>query len=207
MTISNQPLGHEPSMEEILASIRRILKDDDQVSVPEGEADKPAATTSDEKPADEPVFVLGPSMMVPEAEPDEPTRSQEAGAIGATASLATDPVQDSEPVDLPEPAPAAARGRAGPSASAPEERDADQGSIEGPAPLIGASAADEAAQHLGSLIRTISANRAVAVSSSGPTLEEIVRNEMRPLLKAWLDANLPSLVERVVRSEIERLIR
>ncbi|HTH46758.1 MAG TPA: DUF2497 domain-containing protein, partial [Candidatus Limnocylindria bacterium] len=38
------------------------------------------------------------------------------------------------------------------------------------------------------------------------TLEEMVREEIRPVLKAWLDANLPGLVERVVRAEIERVI-
>ena len=44
------------------------------------------------------------------------------------------------------------------------------------------------------------------VHSGGPTIEDIVREEMRPLLKAWLDANLPPLVERLVRAEIERVV-
>ena len=33
-----------------------------------------------------------------------------------------------------------------------------------------------------------------------------MREEMRPLLKSWLDANLPPLVERLVRVEIERVV-
>ena len=41
----------------------------------------------------------------------------------------------------------------------------------------------------------------------GPTLEDMVRDEMRPLLKEWLDANLPALVERLVQVEIERVIK
>jgi cell pole-organizing protein PopZ len=44
------------------------------------------------------------------------------------------------------------------------------------------------------------------VRSDGPTVEDIVREEMRPLLKSWLDANLPPLVERLVRVEIERVV-
>ena len=44
------------------------------------------------------------------------------------------------------------------------------------------------------------------VHSGGPTIEDIVREELRPLLKAWLDTNLPPLVERLVRVEIERVV-
>ena len=44
------------------------------------------------------------------------------------------------------------------------------------------------------------------VRSGGPTIEDIVREEIRPLLKDWLDANLPPLVERLVRVEIERVV-
>jgi cell pole-organizing protein PopZ len=60
---------------------------------------------------------------------------------------------------------------------------------------------------MSSLLRTLEAGRAApAVHRGGPTLEDIVREEMRPLLKAWLDSNLPPLVERLVRAEIERLV-
>jgi cell pole-organizing protein PopZ len=37
-------------------------------------------------------------------------------------------------------------------------------------------------------------------------LEDLVREELRPLLKAWLDTNLPALVERIVRAEIQRVV-
>jgi cell pole-organizing protein PopZ len=46
----------------------------------------------------------------------------------------------------------------------------------------------------------------VRVHSGGPTLEDVVRAEIRPLLKTWLDVNLPPLVERLVRAEIERVV-
>ena len=39
------------------------------------------------------------------------------------------------------------------------------------------------------------------------TVDELVREMLRPMLKAWLDDNLPSLVERLVRAEIERVSR
>ena len=52
----------------------------------------------------------------------------------------------------------------------------------------------------------MSQDRSVAVSRGGVSLEDIVREEIRPLLKSWLDSHLPSLVERIVRAEIERVI-
>ena len=42
---------------------------------------------------------------------------------------------------------------------------------------------------------------------NGRTLEDLVREMLRPMLKVWLDDNLPSMVERLVRSEIERVSR
>jgi cell pole-organizing protein PopZ len=39
------------------------------------------------------------------------------------------------------------------------------------------------------------------------TIEDLVKEVMRPMVKAWLDENLPSLTERLVRREIERLAR
>jgi cell pole-organizing protein PopZ len=45
------------------------------------------------------------------------------------------------------------------------------------------------------------------LSQNARTLEDLVKEMMRPMLKAWLDDNLPGLVERVVRAEIERVSR
>ena len=39
------------------------------------------------------------------------------------------------------------------------------------------------------------------------TLEDLVREMLRPMLKTWLDENLPGIVERLVRAEIERVAR
>jgi uncharacterized protein len=48
---------------------------------------------------------------------------------------------------------------------------------------------------------------AKTVKKQEPTLEEVVREALRPMLNSWVDENLPDLVERMVRAEIERAIR
>jgi len=55
-------------------------------------------------------------------------------------------------------------------------------------------------------MRTLAAERYTQVRSGGPTIEDLVRDEIRPLLKEWLDIHLPPLVERLVRTEIERVV-
>jgi len=149
-------------MEDILASIRRILNEED---APDGEAPQPA---------DDDVLVLDRSMMVP-----------------STDARAAEAVVDTEP-------------------SAPEmEAATSPDPIEPPAPtpdLVAPEAAAAAASSVGSLVRTLAAGRATQVYSGGPTLEDMVRAELRPLLKEWLDTNLPPVVERLVRAEIERVV-
>ena len=48
---------------------------------------------------------------------------------------------------------------------------------------------------------------AIVVGENGRTLQDLVKELSRPLLKSWLDDNLPSLVDRIVRAEIERISR
>jgi uncharacterized protein len=45
------------------------------------------------------------------------------------------------------------------------------------------------------------------IKNHQPSLEEVVRDALRPMLKSWLDENLPDMVDRIVRAEIERVIR
>lgn len=72
--------------------------------------------------------------------------------------------------------------------------------------LVAEEAAAAAASAVGSLVRTLTADRSPALHAGGPTVEEVVRDLLRPLVKEWLDAQLPGLVERVVRGEIERVV-
>ena len=152
--------GSDPSMEDILASIRRILSEDEAPA--SGSPAPPPAV-----PAGDNVLVLDPAMMVP------------------------DPVREAEP--LVEPLPQVPPNLPVPSPGAPST-------------LVAPEAAAAAASSVGNLVRTLTAERTMQVRSGGPTIEDIVREELRPLLKAWLDANLPPLVERLVRAEIERVV-
>ncbi len=72
--------------------------------------------------------------------------------------------------------------------------------------LVAPEAAAAAASSVGALLRTLGAGRDVAAYRGGPTIEDLVREELRPLLKQWLDEQLPVMVERLVRAEIERVV-
>ena len=73
-------------------------------------------------------------------------------------------------------------------------------------PSLVAPAAAAASASVDALMRTLAAERSTAVARGGPTIEDLVRAEIRPLLKDWLDNHLPPLVERLVRTEIERVV-
>jgi cell pole-organizing protein PopZ len=161
-------------MEDILASIRRILSDD-EVAASGTAAPQAQAAQVEGRAAGDDVLVLDPAMMVskpPEAAAPEPA-----------------------PVPVPAPAPVSA-----PLPMTPAVVDT------APHALIGPEAAAAAISSLDSLVRTIATERTMQVHSGGPTIEDIVREELRPLLKEWLDTNLPPMVERLVRVEIERVV-
>ena len=61
---------------------------------------------------------------------------------------------------------------------------------------------------LSALAAAVDTHRRAVDPSIGPrTIEDLVKEVMRPMIKDWLDANLPTLVERMVGREIERLTR
>jgi uncharacterized protein len=77
-------------------------------------------------------------------------------------------------------------------------------------PLVSAASAETAVAAFGRLGAAVRERRVIPspmLGPNGPTLEEIVRDALRPLLRAWLDEHLPAVVERLVREEIERLVR
>jgi cell pole-organizing protein PopZ len=59
---------------------------------------------------------------------------------------------------------------------------------------------------MGQLLRAVTQERSSALFRGGPTIEDVVREEVRPMLKEWLDNHLPGIVERAVRAEIERVV-
>jgi cell pole-organizing protein PopZ len=66
--------------------------------------------------------------------------------------------------------------------------------------LISAATDSAISSAFGSLTHTI-------LSQNARTLDDLVQEMLRPMLKSWLDDNLPALVERLVRAEIERVSR
>ena len=157
------PAG-DPSMEDILASIRRILSDD-EVKAEETQAAAPVPVP--EPVDDDDVLILEPSMMVQD--------------VHVAPELPPAPVPEPEPLPMLAPPPPLAA-------------------------LVAPEAAAAAASSVDHLVRTLNTERSMMVTSLGPTIEDIVRQEIRPLLKVWLDVNLPPLVERLVRTEIERVV-
>ena len=128
------------------------------------------------------------------------------------------PAADNETLDLPAsgsaegleetPAPAVVLTDTGVAGSVEEIFMSDDGqeNVHAPHGLVGDAASNAAVSSIGSLIRSISSERQIAIGRPGLTLEDLVREELRPLLKSWLDSNLPSLVDRIVRAEIQRVI-
>jgi len=83
-----------------------------------------------------------------------------------------------------------------------EDLPATPASLEG---LVAPAVAAATTAALGQLLRAVAAERNAPVYRGGPSIEDVVREELRPLLKGWLDQHLPPLVERLVRAEIERV--
>jgi uncharacterized protein len=198
----------EPSMEEILASIRRIISEDNDARPAEEAAPPPLRPVSEAK---DDVLELtqvvddtgSPLDAAPEAMEPEPP-----------AAVMAEPEPIAQPGPAPEPLAALA-----PEPEMPPE-------VVAPAPLSEKSRSDSDMLASDNADRLISAETAASSSAafadlanrtrerrSGDfflgagslTVEEIVREEVRPLLAQWLDANLPALVERLVREEIQRV--
>ena len=71
--------------------------------------------------------------------------------------------------------------------------------------LVSDAAAEASGASIAQLAHAVARERAVALGNQGITLEQLVREICTPLLKQWLDSNLPYMVERIVKQEIERI--
>ena len=189
-------------MEDILASIRRILNEDEappgaQAHVPDEPAPLPPprqpAGSGEEEEGDDGVLMLDEAMLVSESvheppppalpvEPDPPPLAVVQMERGPDPVVPPPPPMPEPPVSpSPLPSPPGASGIMAPESAA------------------------AASASVGSLLRSLSQERTTQVHRGGPTIEDLVREELRPLLKDWLDHHLPPLVERLVRLEIERV--
>jgi hypothetical protein len=221
--MSQSAKAQEPSMEEILASIRRIIADDETgkgVKPPEAPpapkpmpmpppvasaATRPVPPPAPPRPPAPPVpankqddidAMLGLDAPKPAPKPPAPkpapadvldlTEAMTAAPAFRTIDGASDVVFTERAPDLSEPA------RQTPQAAPPAPA-MDRGLISG-----ATRTAVDSAFH--SLANTVLGNNA-------RTLEDLVKEMLRPMLKNWLDDNLPGMVDRIVRAEIERVSR
>ena len=203
--MSAEQAQREPTMEEILASIRRIISEEDKPAEAGGDvldlqpAPPPVAEVKAPPPAPapapktEPVVAKAPPPVFEEPEDfTPPARSLEEDLM----------IVEDEPAPIPEPAPAPApvAAVAPPPAPAPRFEAPPAAPVAPTETLTSAPVAHQAAGTLGRLMGSM------LVSSSG-TLDDVVRELLKPMLKEWLDANLPQLVEAEVAKEIDRIRR
>jgi cell pole-organizing protein PopZ len=191
MTDTNQ----EPTMEEILASIRRIISEDDGPT-DDAAGTPPAAVEAAAAPAPEPA----PESYVapaPEAEADEVLDLTDRVETIPEAPAAP-PVETLGDLDVysqsePEPIPTPAAPEPVPAEPVWTATESDS-LVSAPAARTASSAFDQLAN---SLIKP----------REGRTLEDVVQELLRPLLKSWLDENLPAIVQAKVEAEVERIAR
>jgi uncharacterized protein len=208
----------EPSMEDILASIRKILSEDD------GEAAKPepakAAPPPPPPPPPEPEPEPEPEPM-PEPEPEpvfEPEPEPELVMSEPEEPIASifDPEPEEEPAFNPEPDMPLelTDSMIVEEQQQPEEQYYDpQPQYQQPAydphygaHLVSDPVAEASGASISQLAQAVARERAVALGNHGLTLEQLVREICTPILKHWLDTNLPYMVERIVKQEIERIV-
>jgi len=230
--------AQEPSMEEILASIRRIIADDDvskpakapeQASPPKSAATAALSTTAAAAPARPspppatPAAPATPSNPVP---PAAATANSQDEIDAMLAELDAPPKVAGKSGPAPSPAPAPkvslpaadvldlTESMASPVAPPPKPAPSFQ-TIDGTSDVVFTSKAPEPMPE-----RALISNETIAavdsafnslahtvIGQNARTLEDLVREMLRPMLKSWLDDNLPGMVERIVRAEIERVSR
>jgi hypothetical protein len=227
----NQPAkAQEPSMEEILASIRRIIADEDT-----GKAAKPPAAPEPPKPA--PPVAVAPKRAPPPKPPEPPAATNNQSDIDAMlADIDVQPVAVAPPPKPVEPPVAdvldltEAMAAPPPSNVATSFRTIDAASDviftdrtsdtpsepayrsvdDTPRPAAPGSGFDHGLISNATMSAVDSAFNSLAhtvLGNNARTLEDLVKEMLRPMLKGWLDDNLPNMVERIVRAEIERVSR
>lgn len=231
----------EPSMEEILASIRRIIEDSDaarqpldEMEVPQPFSAAPADAGSDDRHgggggqgAQHEVEAFQAELREPAAvrmpvatwreEAEEPQETASAG-IGPAPDQAAHGRPDAGPPhesagvvrfgpvsvpsqDEPQAPPSAGDATSGPVFSLPAMGEGeDASSPEGRQTLMSDRAGRQVAAAFGELSEAFAASRR-------RSFDEMAEEMLRPMLQDWLDNNLPTLVERLVREEIERVAR
>lgn len=189
--MAEQTADQEPSIEEILDSIRQIISDD------EGGDESAPVKTEEAAPQEEIVELTEKieeepppaeeSMPEPEAPPPPPAEPKEKIEV-ALKDI------DEEVSAMPEP-------------ESPAEEATPEPKPAPPPPPVNAkdSILTREAEAAAMEAFTELAKKAHVERSGSVTIEDIVRHEIRPLLKEWVDKNLPPIVERLLKKELERI--
>jgi cell pole-organizing protein PopZ len=177
--------ANEPSMEEILASIRRIIADDNGTVV------DPIAPGPDPDAAED-TDVLD-LATIPAEPPAVDAVDDDIEFREVAPPLLVVPPHLLQPVEPP----AATEPPPPPPVREPPPFVADVRIEES---LLSETTNAAVASAFGALTSTI-------ITQNARTLEDLVKDMLRPMLKGWLDENLPALVERLVKAEIERVTR
>jgi len=194
--MSAQQAQPEPTMEEILAAIRRIISEEDRPSDSGGEVldlqpptPPPVEAKAPPRHEPEPAIARSPPPRIFEQPDPLPSRALEDNLMVVEYEAKYEPMPEPEPAPAPQPAPT-------PQATAPqaEWRPMNQET------LTSEPVAHQAAGSLSKLMGSM-------LVSSGATLDDVVRELMKPMLKEWLDANLSAIVEAEVAKEIDRIRR
>jgi len=182
---------NEPSMEEILASIRRIISDDDALrsSEPDEPSSSPLSNVLD-------IAELHVSPLIAPSPNESVLGPWSRGEALAVDTHAEDDIVEDRHVPAVRaeriPAPIAVR-ESSPVIAAPVEHAA-----------AGVLISNETSASVSGAFDLLSAS---LKPSQPQTVDDLMKEMLRPMLKAWLNDNLPSLVERLVRDEIERVTR
>ena len=179
--MSDGETEQEPPMEEILASIRRIISEN-------AEDDDPAKKEAGAEPGE----VLELTQMI-----------KEDGSMVDLTKEESEPESEPETETEPEPETKTKTEPVAAEPAAEPESDDER--------LVSTAAADAASKPFADLARVAEPEPAPATGptfgDSGRTVEDLVMELMRPMLREWLDDNLPPLVERLVQKEIRYLVR
>lgn len=198
--MSAQAKPSEPSMEEILASIRRIISDDEAKPAEEAAAPQVEPEPAPVAAIDDDVLDLGAEAALvaaptPEAAPVPPAAFPDESDVAFLDEepVAAQPPEPPAPAAEPQPIPVQ------PEPPRPQPQPAFA-AVPDMASLLSDQASSVVTNAFGQLASTV-------LSNNARTLEDLVKDMLKPMLKTWLDDNLPTMVERLVRTEIERVAR
>lgn len=206
----------EPSIEEILESIRQIISDD-------GEPAANANSNSDLTLKGDVSVPPAPSNLTLKGEPEQPVQASNLTLKGQSEQsvppsdltlTGEDQQEDlSNILDLvdvvqPEPAKSDLDLSAAPEQPAGESVMTDPVATDDDQAILSNVAADAATAAMAKLLASnVAVERAEPGRVGAVTLEDLTKEMLRPLVKNWLDKNLPKLIEKMVAKEIEKLSR